>query len=170
MPVFIRHHVTNQILVRLPIIHQNAGQRFAVSAENHTFDCFLARQRRKSKRKIGDDLSFTKTDNIGLFTVGDAWMVEDLFGGGGVQANVLRHDAVAARLYLLYLELAVLLRLAMVRPVLAIFLDFDEVDADSRRWLSLHIEDRSAQTAVPQQPEGDNRAFTIRDCDVTFLL
>src|SRR5215813_5847643 len=170
MPVFIRHHVTRQILVRLPIIHQNAGQRFAVRAENHTFDRFLARQRRKSKRKIGDDLSFTKTDNIGLFTVGDAWMVEALFGRGGVQANVLQYDAVAARLYPLYLELAVLFRLAIVHPVLAIFLDFDEVDADSRRWMSLHIEDRSAQPAVPEQPEGDLRAFAIRDCYLTFLL
>src|SRR5262245_56466200 len=78
---------------------QNAGQWIAVSVEDNSFDCLQARQLRESKRKVADDLSFSETDDIGLLRIGNTRMVEDRFALRSVQADVLKHDAVAARLY-----------------------------------------------------------------------
>src|SRR5262245_65646378 len=88
-------------------------------------------------------------------------MEEDRIALRNVQADVLKHDAVAARLYPFHLVLTVLIRLCRNQPIHPAFLGFDQVDAYSCRRSSLRIEDDSAQPAIPARPEGDVRASSL---------
>src|SRR5215475_2572341 len=170
MSVFIGLHVARHIRVRLAMVDQNSGQWIAVRVEDNSFDCLLARQHRESKRKVSDDLSFSETDDIGLLRIGNTRMVEDSFGLIGVQADMLEHDAVAARLYPFHLIFVVLIGLSISHPIRPPFLDFDQVDAYSCRRSSLRIEDDSTQPAIPARPEGGFRASAIHDSHFPFLL
>src|SRR5262245_23676546 len=117
---------------------------------------------------MADDLSFSETDDIGFLRIGNPRMVEDRIGLRSVQADVLKHDAIAARLYPFQLVLTVLIGLSRNHPIHPAFLGFDQVDAYSCRQSSLRIVDDSAQPAIPARPEGDFRASAIHDRHFLF--